>query len=342
MSLPLLLAGLVGALSGLLIALPLWRAGQLRSSLALAAVLAIASAGLYQLLGTPAGWQAQPTIANQDPTQLDLEQNTVLLRQALKQDPSQAQGWLLLARAEQLLGNAAAADQAWQQALTLAPEQPALLVEAAQARADAHPQRQIDDTALAWLERARQLDPQAQRALWLIGIAQRQRGEPAAAAQTWQQLLGLLDGSTAGSVREQIDIARQQAGLPPLDEQPIARAEPEPASLLVVDLALDEALASRVRINPQAAVFIQVRDGRGSPMPVAAHRLLLGQLPTVIGLDDRHSVMPGKPLSHHQSVQVSARIAVSGSATRSPDDVETPAVTVQLPANAPVVLRLRP
>lgn len=337
MNLALLLAALVGALSGLLIAQPLWRGGHYRGSAALAITLALTSAGLYSQLGTPAA--LQPMVDDQGQ---DLAGNTAALRCALQAEPRQPEGWVLLARAEALLGNADAADAAWRQALVQAPDQPALLVEAAQARADAHPQRLIDDTALAWLGQARQLDGQAQRALWLIGIAQRQRGQPAAAAQTWQQLLALLDGSTAGSVREQIDIARQQAGLPPLGEQPVARAEPEPAPLLVVDLALDEALASRARINPQAAVFIQVRDSAGSPMPVAAHRLLLGQLPTVVGLDDRHSVMPGKPLSGHQRVQVSARIAVSGSATRSPDDVQTPAVSVQLPATAPVVLRLQP
>lgn len=338
MSLALLLAALIGALSGLLIALPLWRGGHYRASVLLAASLAMACAGLYGLLGTPAALQASATASDDQ----DLASNTARLRLALQAEPQQPEGWLLLARAEALLGNPEAAAAAWQQALAQAPDQPALLVEAAQARADAHPRRYIDDTALAWLQRAHQLDGQAQRALWLIGIAQRQRGQPAAAAQTWQQLLALLDGSTAGSVREQIDIARQQAGLPPLGEQPIARAEPEPAPLLVVDLALDEALASRVRLASQTPVFIQVHDSAGSPMPVAAHRLLLGQLPTVVGLDDRHSVMPGKPLSGHQHVQVSARIAVSGSATRSPDDVQTPAVSVQLPAHAPVVLRLQP
>lgn len=337
MSLALLLAALVGALSGLLIALPLWRGGHYRSSAALALCLSLACAGLYSQLGTPAALQATAGDEAQD-----LAANTAALRRALQAEPRQPEGWVLLARAEALLGNPGAADAAWHQALAQAPDQPALLVEAAQARADAHPQRHLDDTALAWLEQARQLDPQAQRALWLIGIAQRQRGQPAAAAQTWHQLLALLDGSTAGSVREQIDIARQQAGLPPLGEQPAARADPEPAPLLIVDLALDKELADRARIAPQTPVFIQVRDSHGGPMPVAAHRLQLGQLPTVTGLDDRHSVMPGKPLSAHQSVQVSARIAVSGSATRRPDDVETPPVTVQLPATAPVVLRLQP
>ena len=255
MSLPLLLAALLGSLVGVLVAIPLWRQRHYRSSAALAAVLALACAGLYTLLGTPAAWQPAPA--------------TERLRQALQADPAQAEGWVLLARAEALLGNGEASAQAWQQALHHAPGQPALLVEAAQARADAHPQRQIDDTALAWLEQARRLDPQAQRALWLIGIAQRQRGQPAAAAQTWQQLLALLDADTAASGREQIAIARQAAGLPPLDASQ-ATATPAPAALLTVALRLAPSAGGAPALAADTPVFIQVRDTLGSPMPVAS------------------------------------------------------------------------
>lgn len=338
MSLPLLLAALLGSLVGVLVAIPLWRQRHYRSSAALAAVLALACAGLYTLLGTPAAWQPAPAT---DSGAQDLADNTERLRQALQADPAQAEGWVLLARAEALLGNGEASAQAWQQALHHAPGQPALLVEAAQARADAHPQRQIDDTALAWLEQARRLDPQAQRALWLIGIAQRQRGQPAAAAQTWQQLLALLDADTAASVREQIAIARQAAGLPPLDASQ-ATATPAPAALLTVALRLAPSAGGAPALAADTPVFIQVRDTLGSPMPVAAKRLRLADLPARVSLDDRNSVMPGQPLSSHRQVQVSARIAVSGSASRSDADIETAAVTVELPAAAPLPLELRP
>lgn len=337
MSLPLLLAALLGSLVAVVIAIPLWRQHHYRSTAALAAVLAVACAGLYSLLGTPAAWQPAPAAAD---AQQGLADNTERLRQALQAEPEQAEGWVLLARAEALLGNADAAAQAWQQALHYAPGQPALLVEAAQARADAHPQRLIDDTALAWLEQARALDPQAQRALWLIGIAQRQRGQPAQAAQTWQQLLTLLDAGTAASVREQIAIARQAAGLPPLP--PGTAQDPPPVALLTVAVRLNPAQARAATLDPDTPVFIQVRDALGSPMPVAARRLRLGDLPAQVSLDDRNSVMPGQPLSSHRQVLVSARIAVSGSASRSAGDIETATVAVELPAQAPLQLELGP
>lgn len=336
MSLALLLAALTGALSGLLIALPLWRQQRYASSGLLAGVLALACAGLYALLGTPAAVQAGSPAQS---AAQDLASNAAQLRQALQADPSQTEGWILLARAEALLGNTTAAEAAWQQALTQAPDEPALLVEAAQARADADPQRRIDDTGLAWLEHARRLDPQAQRALWLIGIAQRQRGQPAAAAQTWQQLLALLDGSTAGSVREQIDIARAQAGLPPLQADQSAPVN-DLAAQVQVSLSVDPALAARLPAD--TPVFVQVRDLAGSPMPVAALRLHLDQLPLTVHLDDGNSVMPGQPLSSHAQVRVSARIAVSGSASRSEGDIETAASSVEVGSSTPLRLHLQP
>ena len=332
MTLPLLLSVLIGALAGLLCALPLWRAGQLRAALALAITLGLGSGGLYAVLGTPQAVQAAAA-----PAADELAGNTAALRSSLAAQPDQPEGWLLLARAEALLGNTAAAQAAWTEVLQREPDVPALLVEAAQARADADPQRQIDDQALAWLERARQLDPQAQRALWLIGIAQRQRGEPAAAAATWQQLLSLLDGSTATSVRTQVDKARADAGLPPLPA-----TSPAAAPLLQVAIALDPAVAQRLRLHPATPVFVQVHDLAGTPMPLAARRLTLGELPATVALGDADSVMPTAPLSARSQVRVHARISISGSASRSDGDVLSAPATVSLPASAPVSLVLRP
>jgi cytochrome c biogenesis protein CcmG/thiol:disulfide interchange protein DsbE len=58
----------------------------------------------------------------------------------------------------------------------IGPEDPGVLVEAAQARAQADAGKQFDDTAMAWLQQARAQAPDAERASWLLGIALRQRG----------------------------------------------------------------------------------------------------------------------------------------------------------------------
>lgn len=346
-----LLAALVSALATLVAALPLWRSGNTRIALSIVLISALMGSALYNRLGAPAALQLPTPLADaqsRDTPRAQLERDTLALRHTLAQSPEQTEGWVLLARAEILLGDKSAAERAWQQALRLAPDNPALLVEAAQARADADPQRRIDDTALRWLEQARRIDPQAQRALWLIGIAHRQRGNHAVAAATWQELLGLLDGSTAGSVREQIANARADAGLPPLtgDVLPAPTSQTAPPAdmthSLRVLVALDPELATRIRIDPAIPVFVQARAIDGPPLPVAARRLTLGDLPTTITLTDADSVMPGQKLSTQHKVRISARIAASGSVTRSDGDVESAPQTVELPHSGTIKLELHP
>lgn len=340
-----LLAALAGALATLLAAWPLWRSGRVRTALALGLAGAAATPLLYALVGTPAALRPPlpATVEDTDPAtaRARLQAETAALRQRLADAPDQAGGWILLARAEALLGNGKAAGQAWQRVLALEPDNPALLVEAAQARADAEPQRRIDDTALGWLEQARRIDPQAQRALWLIGIAQRQRGQAAEAAATWEQLLPLLEGPTAAGVREQIDKARADAGLPPRT----GARDPSPGVdgtvRLTVHVVPDPALAGR-GLDPATPVFVQARAPDGPPLPVAVRRLTLGQLPATVVLSDADSVMPGQVLSAQAQVAVSARLALSGSVARSAGDIETAARLVRPAEAGPVTLVLRP
>lgn len=320
-----LLAALIGALAGVLAALPLWRAGARGPALALSGLMAAGCVLLYAAVGTPAALRPPPVTGQLQDLQ-DLQASTDQLRQAIAADPGQLEGWVLLARTEALLGNHAAADAAWRRALELAPDQAGLLVEAAQARADADPQRRIDDQALAWLQQARAAEPTAQRALWLLGIAQRQRGDAAAAAATWESLLGLLDAGTAGAVREQIDKARAEAGLPALP----ADATPVPGGLQL-RVALEPSLAARIGLDPDTPVFVQARASDGSPMPVAARRLRLADLPASVTLTDADSPMPTRLLSQLDQVVVSARISTSGSVQRSEGDVESAARAVTLP-----------
>src|SRR3546814_4620444 len=98
-------------------------------------------------------------------------------------------------------------------ALVLAPDDPDLLVQAAQARLFADPDKKLDAEAVAMLNRSLELQPQQQRARWFLGVWQRQEGRPAEAAETGQPLLSQVDAATAATLRVQIDAARQAAGL---------------------------------------------------------------------------------------------------------------------------------
>lgn len=327
------------ALAALVFAVVLWplRGGGLNGAVLAVAILAlgVATAALYALVGTPRALQAQNREAPRT-----LEDGVKQLQAALAKDPNRADGWALLGRSQMSLGHHAEAAAAFARAVRLAPEQAPLLIEAAEARAMANPQRQFDDQALAWLQHALQLAPGSERGAWFLGIAQRQRGQDAAAAATWEALLPRVDAATAAALRPQIDAARSAAGLPALPTAG-ATAQPDKAPAtagLTVAVSLDPAFAARVRLRGDASVFVIARVPGGPPMPVAVQKHPLQALPLRVTLSDADSPMPTQKLSQLKQVQVIARLSASGNAMRQDGDLESAPVTVTLPATAPVEL----
>lgn len=319
-----MVAAVAAALLAAIVLWPLRQQGR-RSFVLGVVTLGVAGACLYLLVGNPRAAQVQPA-----PSVATLRDGVEALQQALQRDPQRADGWALLGRSQAELGNAAAAADAFNRAAALAPDEPGVLVEAAQARAQADPGKQFDDTALAWLQRARTLSPDAERASWLLGIALRQRGRNAEAADLWSTLLPRLEPGAAQALQAQIAIAREAAG-PPSDS-------PAAAPLLQVRVHLPASLkASDWPASTQ--VFVLARAVGGPPMPVAARKLPLAGFPATVGLGDGDSPMPTAPLSAHREVEVLARISRSGSANRSEDDLQTAPVKVSLPHDGVVELR---
>lgn len=331
---------LVGAALAAAVAWPL-RSDSRRTWITIVVLVPLLAVGLYQLVGTPAALYPAtrapvPTAAGGSADPAAFAAAVAQLRTELERNPDQPEGWPLLARALAAQGDFAGARDAFAKAVELVPDNPDLLVEAAQARAQAHPDNLFDDAALAQLQRAVQLQPGNQRALWFIGVAQRQRGQDAEAAKTWEPLLSQVDARTAASLRVQVDAAREAAGLPPLAE-PTPATQPGGAGLRV-KVSLDPDFAARARLRGDAVVFVTARAADGPPMPVAAERHMLRELPLDIILDDSDSLMPTQKLSAMEVVDVSARLSAGGTADRQEGDVESATVTVRLPSSQVVEL----
>ncbi|MEN1928275.1 cytochrome C biogenesis protein [Luteimonas sp. MJ250] len=339
-----------------LVAAPL-RRGSPRTWLAVLAVVPLLSVGMYQLLGTPAALDPAaraPLAMADDGAGIDPAEfagAVAQLRAELERNPQQPEGWALLARSLSVQGDAAGARDAYAKALELVPDEPALMVEFAQASAQAHPQNLFEDQALALLQRAATLQPSNQRARWFIGVAQRQRGMDAEAVATWEAMLDEVDPATAASLRTQIGDARAAAGLPAATgSAPGSVAAPPVASAagqateagssggLRVRISLAPGLAER--LGGEGIVFVMARDPDGPPMPVAAERHPVSALPLDIVLDDADSPMPTQVLSQLDTALVSARISASGTVERSADDVESAAVRVSMPGDEVIELIL--
>jgi cytochrome c-type biogenesis protein CcmH len=325
-----LAAALVLIVSALLL-YPLWREARgLVVGIALA--IGVSAFALYRVVGTPDALDAKNLV--EQPQTLD--DAIGRLRAELDKNPNQPEGWRLLGQALSTEQRFAQARDAYAHAAKLAPKEADVLVEAAQSRALAAPERRFDAQAVQLLEQAIALQPQHQRARWFLGIAQRQAGNDAAAAKTWEPLLAMVDTATAATLRPQIDDARKAAGLPPLPK-PVAAAAP---SGLRVRVALDPDLAARVRLRGDATVFVIARAAGGPPMPIAVERHALQDLPLDIVLDDGDSPMPTAKLSQMKEVEVLARISATGDATPQAGDLESQPARVAFPGDKPVDLTI--
>ncbi len=316
-------AALAAAVMALMVLWPLRGSGR-KGFIALTVALGVAGYALYVLVGTPDA--ATPRTASND-----LQQGIRELQQALEREPQRADGWALLGRSQLAVGQASEANAAFERAVALAPDEAPVLVEAAQARAQAHPTRQFDDTAVQWLRHAQQVDPNSERAAWLIGVALRQRGRNDEAAKVWEALLPRLEPGAAAALREQIAIARSTD-----TDAPAAASGGH-------TLQVSVALADGTRMDalpPTAAVFIIARQPGGPPMPVAVEKHALADLPITVTLDDGDSPMPTVKLSALDEVEVFARVSASGQANRQQGDVDSAVVRVKLPHTGKVDLTL--
>ena len=315
---------------------PLWRESR---GLVLGGfvTLGLATFALYRLMGTPAATDqgaanAMPATLGEAITQLQAE---------LESNPNQPEGWMLLGKSLASEGRLAESSDAFARAVKLLPDDPDLLVEAAQARLYASSARKLDPQAIAWVRHALSVQPGHQRATWLLGVSQLQDGQSAEAAKTWEPLLAQVDAATAATLRQQIDAARADAGLPPL---PLATPESvqQAASVnaLTVRVALDPDFAARVRLRGDTTVFVIARVPGGPPMPVAVEKHSLSELPLTMTLDDGDSPMPTQKLSALKEVEVFARLSASGDPMRQEGDLESKSVRVTLPTTAPVELVL--
>lgn len=305
---------------------PLWRDAR-GVAVGIAVIVLASGALLYRIVGTPQALDpanlAMPETLGDAIAQLEAE---------LERNPDQAEGWRLLGQALQREGQSAKARDAYAKASTLAPDDADIASEAAQARAFADDRRLFDAQAVALLQRALRLKPDHQRARWFLGIAQRQGGDNAAAAATWEPLLALVDAATAASLRKEIDAARNAAGMSPLP------AVTSTATSLQVKIALDPAFAARVRLRGDASVFVIARAPDGPPMPVAVEKHSVSELPLTVVLDDGDSLMPTSKLSQLREVELVARLSETGEGNRQEGDIESKPVRIALPAKAPVEL----
>jgi cytochrome c-type biogenesis protein CcmH len=301
--------------------------------LGIALIVPVGAALMYRQIGTPAALDGVPTQAQ---TITDVNKALDQLRAHLVDQPNDVQGWVLLAQAEMDMQQPEEARNAFEQALKHNPDNTAAMVGWAQADSTASADHHISGHARELLERAVKLEPNNQRALWLLGISDFQQGRFAEAASTWRTLQPMLEpGSTvAQAVAQQIELADARASRAPAPASSTGAASSSQGAALQVKVAVAPTLKAKLAAGD--TLFVYAKAESGPPMPLAVARLDASQLPATVTLTDAMSMLPSMKLSSVPRVVIGARISHSGNAIAQAGDLEGEGGTVDVGSKAPV------
>lgn len=296
-------------------------------AIAIALLLPLSAAGIYLLKGEPDALDP----ANVTPP-ATIEEAVAQLQRRIAGEPESFENLVVLARSYMATEKFADARDTYARAVKLRPDDVDVPVEYAEALLRSSSDRRFPPEAITMLESAVAKNPQNQRALFFLGMNHFQSDQPAEAAATWEKLLPMLQPDAAGALREQINSARNAAGMDALPE-------PEAAVALVkVEISIDGMLSGQAREGDTIFVYARALEGGGPPL--AAKRVALVKLPMKVGLGDADSLMPTAKLSSQAQVVVMARLSRSGDATPASGDIEADPVVVDTKAGSSVTLVL--
>jgi cytochrome c-type biogenesis protein CcmH len=280
-----------------------------------AAAVPLVALAIYLAVGDVRGLDPQAR-APRDIGMAEVEAMVERLAQRLEQNPDDVEGWRMLGRSYSVMGRFAEAARAYSRAAAKSPRDASLLADLADALAMARGQNMQGEPEELVL-RALQIDPQNLKALALAGTAAFNRDDYKGAVRYWERMLPHIpaDSEDARMVQSNIDEAKARAS-----EKATGKAKPAAAAQLTGTVSLAPKLAARA--SPEDTVFIFARAADGPPMPLAALRRQVKDLPARFTLDDSMAMGPQAKLSAHPKVIVVARVSKGGTPSAQSGDLE--------------------
>jgi cytochrome c-type biogenesis protein CcmH len=297
---------------------------------AAAVVFVVASsAGLYAKIGSP-GLENE-RLTHGDGPGADMLEVVEGLAQRLEDNPDDVNGWRMLGRSYMSLNNHAKAVEAFERVVELEGGQTAQgLVELGEAVLAAEGGQTMPQRAMSLFENAIAVEPNNQAALFWGGLGAVNRGDTELAAERWERLLGTNPpDDIRGVIEQRVAEWRGEAPAAVADATPAAEsaeaaeAAPEPAPLepgAIVSASIALSDAAQGALPPDAIVFVIARDPAQPSPPIAVTRRRLAELPAVVQLGDRESMVPGRELSGFEEFELVARVSLSGQPVSQPGD----------------------
>jgi len=272
--------------------------------------------GNYRVVENPRLALAPDPQQNAAAPQMTLDEMQAAIRERLRDNPEDAEGWFMLGRTFMAKREFNQAVTAFQRTYDLAGNEPGVMFALADALAMQNNGNLLGEPE-ELVQRGLGIAPNFPNGLWLAGMAAEQRQDFRAAHRYWTRLLPLIEDNP-DSVRE------IQALLKILEER-------DPTLAVATRAVADNRLTLSVDINPElkaragedTAVFVYAKAMQGPPMPLAVKRLRLGDLPVSLTLGDEDAMMPAMKLSSFDQVVVGARVSFSGNPVAQPGDFYT-------------------
>ena len=233
------------------------------------------------------------------------------LEEKLEAEPENPTGWLMLGRSYMVLQRFPDAVGALETALEQDADNPEVMLALADAMAMTQGGR-LGGRPAELVDQALSASPQNPKALWLSGMAANEAGDTEIAVTRWETLLPLIQ-SDPQSVKEVQAMISNARGEDVNTEEPTAATG---GLTVTVDLAENVVAASA----PDDAVFVYAKAVSGPPMPLAAKRVTVKDLPVTFTLTDDDAMMPQLTLSSQPQVIVGARVTKSGQAIAQSGD----------------------
>lgn len=290
-------------------------------------VLPLAALALYWMLGHPQaiGTPKQAAADSSAMTPEHFSEMTEKLAERLRQDPSDARAWLMLAKAYKVQDRIKDAAAALEKGIALKPDDPDMLTEYAEVLAMAQGGSFAGKPEQA-IQRALSVAPNHAKGLTMAGALAFEKKNYSGAVAHWQKLFKQLKH----------DPELQKALLAGIAEASRLRTVANtPAQAITGRVQLDAGLAGS--IDPADTVFIFARGEEGPGMPVAAMRRQARELPISFRLDDTYAVNPSVRLGSLPSIVVGARISKSGDASPHQGDLQALSAPLKLGASGVVL-----
>lgn len=163
--------------------------------------------------------------------------------------------------------------------------------------------RALNATVATYMDKALRINPENRTVLGMQGIVAIESGDYAAAVRAWQTLLHVLpkDSEEAKLISQGIESAKARI------------AKGDSTDTIMPGVSVSVKLTDNLKaLSGELNVFIYARAANGPPMPLAARKFTVADLPLTVTLDDSFAMMPQMKLSDFSEVVIGARVSFSG------------------------------